>query len=85
LSRWGIASPGRDGFSAILFMVELLAKRPLQLAPDLTWSDFVEGLAERAAADEWFQDPDKAAELIDALRFSESRVVTFLREWAARR
>lgn len=84
LARWGIASPGRDGFAAILFMLEMLAARPLQLAPDLTWSDFVETLAERAAADEWFQDPDKAAELIDALRFSESRVVTFLRDWASK-
>ncbi|MEY4608670.1 MAG: hypothetical protein RL625_887 [Gemmatimonadota bacterium] len=84
LARWGIASPGRDGFAAILFMLELLAARPFQLASDLAWSDFVEALDERAAGDEWFQDPDKAAELIDALRFAESRVVTFLRDWAAK-
>jgi hypothetical protein len=78
LARWGLATPGRDAFAAILFMLEILAARKLQLESELTWSEFVAVLAERAQSQDWFQDPEKATELVGALRMSETHVVQFL-------
>lgn len=82
LVRWGTASPGSDGCMAILFMLELLAVRPLQLHADLDWSGLLRSLEKRAGEEGWFVDSERAGEMIDALARPEDQMLAFLQTLA---
>jgi len=81
LQHWGTATPGHDAYAALLFMLELLAVRPLGIPVDATWGAYVDAISSQVSDEESFQDPDTAKEFASALRLPGEAAAAFLNRY----
>lgn len=67
IGQWGPASYATDARMALLFMLELLASKPLRLPEHLGWKEFVAMLAEGTKDEASFIDADQAEKMVGGL------------------